>query len=296
MRFDERLSFYVNGVEEALSRLFPERPELSHAVLFKALRYSVLAGGKRLRPVLLLEFHRICGGAFTAALPFACAIEAVHTYSLIHDDLPCMDNDDFRRGKPTSHRVFGEAVAVLAGDGLLNAAFEIMLASGDNATLPADRVVRAAHEIAVCAGARGMIGGQVIDITSENTAISADQLKDMYALKTGALISAACKAGCILAGADEKLIGAAGHYALSLGLAFQIVDDILDIRGNSELTGKSVGSDRSNMKLTYPALVGVDESYNLVKALTAEATDALLPFHDTDFLRELAASLIDRDR
>lgn len=296
MKFDQRLSMYVAAVEDSLGSFFPERPELLYAKVFRSMRYSVMAGGKRLRPVLLLEFNRICGGGMSDAMAFACALEAIHTYSLIHDDLPCMDNDDFRRGKPTNHRVFGEAVAVLAGDGLLSAAFEMMLAPQNKGALTADRILRAAYEIAVASGINGMVGGQIIDINPEETEMSIDRLATMDALKTGALISAACKAGCILAGADEELVFAAGEYASSLGLAFQIVDDMLDINGRFENTGKPVGSDQNKSKYTYPALIGIDECRKMVKTLTGSAVYALSPFHDTSFLSELAENLVNRDR
>ena len=253
--------------------------------------YSLLAGGKRLRPVLVLETCRMCGGDVETALPFACAVEMLHTYSLIHDDLPCMDNDDLRRGRPTNHKIYGEATAVLAGDGLLTACFETMLEAAD---LPAGRIVAAAGCLARAAGARGMVGGQVLDVAGEGHALTLAEVEELQQLKTGALISAAAEMGCILAGGSEGQRAAVRRYAQKLGLAFQIQDDILDVEGDEELMGKPLGSDRENEKTTFVTLKGVESCRELVDTLTQGAVEALSAFPDPSFLCWLAESLVGR--
>ena len=254
-----------------------------------------MAGGKRLRPALVLEFCRLCGGDVRTALPFACALEMIHTYSLIHDDLPCMDNDDLRRGKPTNHKVYGEAMAVLAGDGLLNLAFEtasdpMLLASIDPQTQ-----LRAIRTLSRSSGMEGMIGGQVLDIEAETRPISLEELKTLQSLKTGALIGAAASLGCILGGADGKKTEAAQEYARCIGLAFQIQDDILDIEGDEAVLGKPIGSDADNQKSTYPSLLGLDACKQMVHDLSRQAVEALEgAFEDTGILVPLAWSLAER--
>ncbi|WP_200809471.1 polyprenyl synthetase family protein [Intestinibacillus massiliensis] len=293
MKFDEQLSEDIKVVEETLKKHLSCEEARGQENIYDAVKYSAFAGGKRLRPVLTIEFCRACGADIQSALPFAAAIEMVHTYSLIHDDLPCMDDDDLRRGRPTNHKVYGEAMAVLAGDGLLNRAFETALQPG--VPLPAETVLRAATALARASGMDGMIGGQVIDMEAEGHMLSAEELQNLQDLKTGALIRAAVQMGCIVGGADEKQMAAADVYASRLGLAFQIQDDILDIEGSTETFGKPVGSDAENRKCTYPSLLGLEKCHTLVRNLTQEAVEALSAFGDTAFLRALAESLATRD-
>ncbi len=259
----------------------------------KAMLYSLKNGGKRVRPMLVLEFCRVCGGDVQAALPFACAVEMIHTYSLIHDDLPCMDDDDFRRGMPSCHKQFGEATALLAGDGLLTLAFSVLSKSD----LSAEKKVEAVKVLADCAGHLGMIGGQTMDLAHEGQKITLEQLQKTDALKTGRLIRCACALGCIAAGADKEMYLAAEKYADSIGLAFQIVDDLLDITSTAEELGKPVGSDEENEKSTYPALLGMKNSAQLVDELTAEAVEALKIFGDnSSFLVDYAFKLSRRSK
>ncbi|WBY64816.1 polyprenyl synthetase family protein [Thermocaproicibacter melissae] len=287
---------YISAVEEALARYVPETT-LMQSELFRAMRYSLLAGGKRIRPILVLEFCGLCGGDQEAALPFACAVEMIHTYSLIHDDLPCMDNDDMRRGKPSNHVVFGEAQALLAGDALLTRAFEVMLSSESIRLVGAEKAANAAGALAFAAGAYGMAGGQAIDLMSEGKQISIETLQKMDECKTGALIRAAAKMGCILAGAESNLIRAADEYAAAVGFAFQIVDDILDVKGNAETLGKPIGSDKEKEKSTYVSLLGMEKAQKAVSQLTEDAVRTLDAFNgDTSYLRTLAMELARRDR
>lgn len=262
--------------------------------LYDAMLYSLMAGGKRVRPILLLETCRLCGGSVEAALPFACAVEMIHTYSLIHDDLPCMDDDDLRRGKPTNHKVYGEATAVLAGDALLTAAFEAMLDCGH--AIPQARVLAAAACLAKAAGSRGMVGGQILDMAGEGYTLSADEISELYALKTGALIAAATEMGCILAGGDESQRLAVLGYAKNMGLAFQIQDDILDVEGDAAAMGKDVGSDAKQEKNTYVTLKGLTACRELVETLTHKAVSHLEGFPNTDFHCWLAQELATRKR
>ncbi len=262
--------------------------------LTDAMLYSLMAGGKRVRPILLLETCRMCGGDVEAALPFACAVEMIHTYSLIHDDLPCMDDDDLRRGKPTNHKVYGEATATLAGDALLTGAFEAMLEEyGD---IPMDRVLRAAACLGRAAGSRGMVGGQVLDMAGEGHTLTAGEVTELYALKTGALITAATEMGCILAGGSEEAREAVVRYAEKIGLAFQVQDDILDVTGDEATIGKPVGSDARSEKNTYVTIRGLDACRELVQSLTEEAVAALDGFQDAGFHRWLAEKLAGRQR
>ena len=250
-----------------------------------------MAGGKRLRPVIVLEFCRLHGGDLKDALPFACALEMIHTYSLIHDDLPCMDNDDLRRGRPTCHKAFDEATAVLAGDGLLTAAFE----TASQADVPAEAALRCIRVLGENAGMNGMIGGQVLDMLSEHRRISEDELRLLQKLKTGCLLRAACELGCIAAGkTDEKTISDARAYGDRLGLAFQIEDDILDIEGDEKTLGKSIGKDAASEKSTFPALLGLEKCRSLVLELTEQAVGALGAYEGRAFLETLARSLTGR--
>jgi geranylgeranyl diphosphate synthase type II len=282
---------YGKIIQAGLEKYVPEEKNLQSG-LFQAMRYSLLSGGKRVRPILLLEFCGVCGGDQQSALPFACAVEMIHSYSLIHDDLPCMDNDATRRGKPSNHVVFGEAQALLAGDALLTMAFETILSPESIAAVGAQRAAEAAGILAKAAGAYGMAGGQMIDLESEGKRISADTLIRMDECKTGALICAAAKMGCVLAGAETQAFHSAEKYAKSIGLAFQITDDILDVEGQQERLGKPIGSDLEKGKSTYVSTLGMEKAHVLVKELTDEALSALRGFgKEGDYLRELAVAL-----
>ncbi len=284
---------YLEKIEEALEKIISEpSPHLPDAKVKSAMRYSLLCGGKRVRPMMTLAFCELCGGKAEDALPFACAVEMVHTYSLIHDDLPCMDNDDLRRGKPTNHKVFGEATALLAGDGLLTKAFEVAL----SAPLPPEAAARAALILASLAGEEGMVGGQCIDLETQGKEADLNVLQAMDSKKTGALICAACQMGCIAAGASEEKLQAAGDYAQNVGMAFQIRDDILDVQGTSEKLGKNVGVDEKNQKRNYVSLLGLEESQRLVERYTSQAVKALECFSaEAEFLTRFAESLAVRE-
>lgn len=260
---------------------------------YDAMEYSLLLGGKRLRPYILSCFYKLAGGTKDYYLNFAAALEMIHTYSLIHDDLPSMDNDDFRRGKPSCHKAFGEATALLAGDALLTKAFET--ASKTNNISP-KYVIEGITVLAEMAGADGMIGGQVVDLAIENSDVPIEVILEMYKKKTGALIVAASVIGTILAGGNDNLKNAAKEYALNLGIAFQIQDDILDVIGDSALLGKPIGSDDKNQKHTYVALKGLEQSKKDVILYTEKAKNALSAFEgDTKDLLELADFLINRN-
>jgi geranylgeranyl diphosphate synthase type II len=257
-------------------------------LLFDAMNYSLQAGGKRLRPVMAFEFCRMCGADWRNAAPLAAAVEMIHTYSLIHDDLPCMDNDDFRRGKPTNHKVYGEAMAVLAGDALLTDAFAV----ASTAKLQGRHLADAIGILSECAGSLGMVGGQVLDILSENRALTEQEVLDIQSRKTGALIRAACALGALAGGATEDQFDAACRFAAALGLAFQIRDDMLDVIGTQEEMGKGVGTDET--KNTFVRLYGLDRCEELVQRYTDVAIDALSAFPDHAFMQELALSLTTR--
>ena len=287
------LSDYNKIIENAIDEFLPPA-ESNYKVLNEAMRYSLLLGGKRIRPALLLEFYKVCGGQGDNAVPFAVAIEMIHTYSLIHDDLPCMDNDDMRRGKLSNHKVFGEDIALLAGDGLLTHAF---YTASKTDGIPAERVVKAINELAYFAGCYGMVGGQVIDLKSEGKSIDAALIEELNLLKTGGLLRASAKIGAILAGADNDKIKAADNFSVNIGLAFQIVDDILDSCGDSSALGKPTGSDEKNGKSTFVALYGVEKCREMVTELTDNALVCLEAFEgDTEFLKGLAMYLAERDR
>ncbi len=258
--------------------------------IVEAMWYSLSAGGKRIRPVLAIEFCTVCGGSIEDILPAACALEMIHTFSLIHDDLPCMDNDDMRRGKPSCHIAYGEAQALLAGDALLNLAFEIICGGSGSA----ETKISLISELSRATGINGMIGGQVIDTTYSGE-LTESLLLDMYSMKTGALLKAACRMGCIAAGAGTEMISAADMYAERLGLAFQIKDDILDVSGDEKLLGKPTGSDSANGKATYVSMKGIESSRAMAERLTDEAIAALDSFENADFLRELTVFLLKRE-
>ena len=278
-------------IEKKLSEYMNIKGTVQQRV-FDAMSYSLLAGGKRLRPVIMLFAARMCGGDEEKVLPFACAMEMIHTYSLIHDDLPAMDNDDLRRGKPTNHIKFDEATAILAGDALLNMAFEI---TSEFADIPAENVLKAVNVLAKSAGAYGMIGGQIIDIESENKSLTVDELKYLHSLKTGAIIRSSGVCGALLSGATKEELEAIDKYCLNLGIAFQIRDDILDVTGTTEMLGKPVGSDAQNNKNTYVSLLSLERAEELVSEYTQKAVDALEVFAGrNNNLKELAYMLTER--
>lgn len=278
-------------VDLALAQALPKNtPE----ALLEAMQYSLLAGGKRLRPILCLAAAQACGKKESLVMPAACAIEMVHTYSLIHDDLPCMDDDDFRRGRLTCHKVFGENMAVLAGDALLTLGFEILAAS--NASLSQDRLLKAVAILARAAGAQGMVGGQVLDLQGENKTLDQTALETIHQLKTGALIEGALKIGAVLADAEVREIGALAAYGQAFGLAFQITDDILDVTGNPEKMGKATGRDAKQHKSTYVTKNGVEEARKLAETAICQAQKQLeFLSGDTRPLWHLADYLIQRE-
>ena len=258
----------------------------------QAMKYSLLSGGKRIRPILLLEFYALCGGNGDSALNFAAALEMIHTYSLIHDDLPCMDNDDMRRGRPSCHKAFGEDTALLAGDALLTLAFKT---AAETDGIPSDRVLKAIAVLAENAGISGMVGGQVEDLAFEKSGATIGELRGMYLKKTSCLLSAGAVCGSILAGADEEELKYAAEYAEKLGLAFQIIDDILDCTSDEKTLGKPIGSDEKNGKTTYVTLLGIDGAKAEAERLSNEALTALCKIKgDNAALRELTANLLDR--
>ena len=285
----ERFREYREYIEDYLERYYNRFDSAPQKILFDSMKYSLLAGGKRLRPIFAFEFCRLCGEDWKTAAPFAGAIEMIHTYSLIHDDLPCMDNDDYRRGRLTNHKVYGEAMAVLAGDALLTDAFA--LASTAQLPNPADMAL-AIGVLSENAGSLGMVGGQVLDILSEERECSEQEVLDVQSRKTGALINAACVLGAIAGGAGEEQINAAAGFAGCLGLAFQIRDDMLDVIGDAGELGKAVGHDAG--KNTFVRLYGLEKCEELVQKYTNEAIDRLRIFDDTDDIISLARSLTAR--
>lgn len=266
--------------------------------LYESMKYSLLAGGKRLRPVLLLASCEFAGGSIREAIPYACAVEYIHTYSLIHDDLPAMDNDDLRRGIPTNHKVYGDAIAILAGDGLLTTAFEViskdMMPYFDSPEKMMKRV-NAAYQIASGAGCQGMVAGQVSDIEAENAIASNEMLEYIHLNKTAALFKASIKAGLYLGDYDDKMITDMSKYADNLGLAYQIADDILDVVGNKEELGKNTGSDEKRHKNTYTSINGLDEARRRLEELTSGAVEAIADYYDNaEFFRDLVLELAER--
>lgn len=289
MNFDARYRQYREYAEDYLAawyRRFHDEPQKQ---LFDAMEYSLLAGGKRLRPIFAMEFCRMCGGDWKQAAPFGAAVEMIHTYSLIHDDLPCMDNDDYRRGRLTNHKVYGEAMAVLAGDALLTDAF--VVAASAKLEKP-ENIGFALSVLGECAGSLGMVGGQVLDIMSEQRECTEEEVLAIQSRKTGALINAACVLGVIAAGGSEAQLAAAGRFAGALGLAFQIRDDMLDVIGTAEEMGKGVGTDAA--KNTFVKIYGLEECERLVQKYTDAALEALGEFQDSSFMSTLANNLIVR--
>jgi len=299
MKIKEELARRAAEVEAYLAdclrgRDIPDR-------LLASMEYSLHAGGKRLRPALVLSFVRLHAGQGSGlgkkTLPFAAALECIHTYSLIHDDLPAMDDDDLRRGKPSNHKQFDEATAILAGDGLLTEAFTLMFSCMDEGGLTAERVLRAAQAVSVAAGSGGMVGGQALDMEYTGRAgVSFEELRGMHAMKTGALITASCVAGAILSGAAIPEVRRAREYGRAVGQAFQIADDILDVVSDTATLGKPAGSDERQGKTTYPALLGLDESRRLAQDRADDAVRHLQPYTgaEADFLRELARYIVER--
>ncbi len=293
--FNEQLSENIRQIDAALDQYLPKQ-DTYPSMIHEAMRYSVFAGGKRLRPILLLEACRCCGGAVDVAMPFACAVEFIHTYSLIHDDLPAMDNDDYRRGKLTNHKVYGEGMAILAGDALLHSAVELMSDVCLNPDISPDIRLKIIHEVMVGAGTMGMIGGQVVDLSEEGKKTSADTLKYIHAHKTGALIRISLLAGARCGGASLEALEHMKAFGNHIGLAFQIVDDILDVVGDEKKLGKQVGSDEKNQKATYPALYGMQASKEMAQKALNDALKSLESWgEEGEFLRSLAKYMVIRD-
>ncbi len=287
------LDAYIEKINDQLIKLTENKPQLQRAVV-DAMEYSLTAGGKRLRPVLMLEFYRMCGGErLDDIVKLACSVELIHTYSLIHDDLPCMDNDDYRRGKSSCHKAFGEDIALLAGDALNTLAFEVIAESAIEGVIPPERAVMLTSVLAKAIGTDGMIGGQVIDLETEDEEISIETLNTLQSCKTGALIEAACVMGVVISGRME-LIPAAADYAAAMGRAFQIVDDILDVTGTFEELGKPIGSDEQQHKNTYVTLLGLERSKQIAAQLTVQSLAALRGFENNEFMYELTQDLLER--
>ena len=280
-------------VEEALEVALPEQDGPESRVV-EAMRYSLFAGGKRLRPILCLAASEAVGGETRSAMPAGCALEMIHTYSLIHDDLPAMDDDDLRRGKPTNHKVFGEAIAILAGDALLTEAFVLL---SDYSSLLPERMVQVIKVIAEAASYRGMVGGQVVDMLSQNKPADLETVQQMHKRKTAALIAAATESGALAGRGSEAQVAALARYGRAIGLAFQIADDILDIEGDTELLGKTTGADEARGKVTYPAAVGLERSRQAANEMINDALAALEGFDDRAYpLRSLAHYIITRKK
>ena len=290
-KFKEELSAYATRTNDAL-RLLLHGASCPQIAVIDAMRYSLLDAGKRIRAALTLEFGRLCGAPREGAMQFACAVEMIHAYSLIHDDLPCMDDDDLRRGKPACHKQFGESTALLAGDGLLTLAFETLACAP---MLDDTRRIEAIRALSKAAGVYGMVGGQVVDLASEGKQISREQLEHLYALKTGALLGVSAELGCIAGGADTALRQAAQHYTSAVGLAFQITDDILDVAGDQQALGKPVGSDEQNEKTTFVSLLGLSGARQAAEAQIADAQRAVAEIPDNSFLIRLAEMILSRD-
>ncbi|MDO4516435.1 MAG: polyprenyl synthetase family protein [Bacillota bacterium] len=290
MEMKQQLAADQALVEEALARYGDQWPTLGD--LKEAMNYSLLSGGKRIRPVLTLAVCRLFGGDPEKALPFACGLEMIHTYSLIHDDLPCMDDDDLRRGRPTNHRVYGEATAVLAGDGLLTAAFGVLV----QAELSPAQIVRGVACLSQAAGPAGMVGGQILDLAGEGKTLTYEEILRIQNLKTGCMIEAAARLGAIAADSTPQEEEAAAAYARKIGLAFQIRDDLLDVLGDEAELGKPIGSDRENEKSTFVGLQGIEGCERLIAELTEEAITALTAYPGREFLCQLARMLAGRTR
>jgi len=294
MKIEIEIETRRSMIETALRDMIPGE-DVRPASIHQAMRYAVLNGGKRLRPILALEGARLAGGEMERVLPFACAVELIHSYSLVHDDLPAMDDDDFRRGNPTCHKVFGEALAILAGDALLTRAFELPLMMMREPGIRCEDLMRAWNELACAVGSQGMIAGQVIDLESEGKWIDAETLRYMHRNKTGALFVASLKGGAMIFGASDRQLQALQRYAEHFGLAFQITDDILDVEGDEMLTGKPVGSDERSHKATFVSIFGLAEAKLMAAESVEQAVDSLGIFgKEGEFLRALAKSILER--
>ncbi|MGE5398342.1 MAG: polyprenyl synthetase family protein [Chitinophagales bacterium] len=295
MDFNSELSRRKTIIDQALLTALPAE-DLYPASISQAMRYAVLNGGKRLRPILVLEAARIVGASDDTVMPAALALEMIHCYSLVHDDLPAMDDDDFRRGKPTCHRVYGEAIAILAGDALLTKAFEVLSDINLFPGVTPERLIKAAGEIARAAGHTGMIAGQVVDLESEGKTIDEATLRYMHQSKTGALFRASLLAGALLGGANDEQLAALAEFSGHFGLAFQIADDILDVVGDEAVIGKAVGSDERKEKSTFVSLFGLEESRRMARESVGTALNSLSGFGETaEFLRSLTRYIIERD-
>lgn len=296
MNFRDEQEKRVNEIEEILKKRLPLK-EGKQKQIMDAMEYSLLAGGKRLRPMLMLETYRLFGGQSSVIEPFMAALEMIHTYSLVHDDLPAMDNDDYRRGRKTTHVVYGEGMGILAGDALLNYAFETAASAFDMEDAEAAKIGKAIQILSGKAGIYGMIGGQVVDVLSTGQQVDGETLDFIYQLKTGALIECAMMIGAVLAGADSEQVHAVEQIAAKVGMAFQIQDDILDVTSTAEVLGKPIHSDEKNEKTTYVTWKGLEESKREVARLSEEAVEELRRFHpEDDFLETLLLSLIHRDK
>ena len=289
LQFESQTKAYCEYIEDYLNSRYHYQDE-PQKLLFDAMRYSLLAGGKRLRPIFVFDFCRMCGGNWEHAVDFAAAVEMIHTYSLIHDDLPCMDDDDFRRGNPTNHKVYGEAIAVLAGDGLLTSAFTHLAESH----LDDHKKITAVQILSKCAGEIGMVGGQVLDMLSEERQCTVQEVIDIQVRKTGALIKAACLLGVISAGGTQKQMDAAAEFAYHTGLAFQIRDDMLDVIGNATELGKATGADA--VKNTFVQLYGIEKCDQLVREHTQKAEAALTSFSNNEYMTNMLHWLIGRTK
>lgn len=281
-------------VDKSLEEYFPPLVGLERKVV-EAARYSLFAGGKRVRPILCMQAAEVVGGSYDMVMPVACAMEMIHTYSLIHDDLPAMDNDDFRRGVPTNHKVFGEAIAILAGDALLTEAFGLIADMQDDGRIPAEKILQAIKIVTKASGYRGMIGGQVIDIECENREVDIATVEYMHVHKTGAILSACLELGALLGGGSQADLISLTRYGQHFGLAFQITDDLLDVEGNANLMGKTPGSDIAKDKKTYPALLGISKSRESARMHVDEALQAISLYDEAaEPLRAIAQYLLVR--
>ena len=287
MGISQKLSENALLVEKNLADFYSDKD----TTLYESMQYSINCGGKRIRPFLVIEFCRMFGGRDEAALPYAAALEMIHTFSLIHDDLPCMDNDDLRRGKPTNHKVYGEAQALLAGDAMIFSAYECLL---NNKFTSSENRLRAAKELSLASGAEGMCEGQMLDIEGESKKLSFEELLSLHAHKTGALLSVAAKLGAIAADADERAIDAAGKFGAGIGLAFQIIDDYLDRFGSSDELGKPCGSDAKNEKTTFLSFMSGEDALEYARRVTEEACECIKEYGNCELLCELAEYLLSR--
>ncbi len=286
---------YINKIENYLENSFTIKNSCIQKDIVDAMKYSLSAGGKRIRPILVLEFYKMCGGK-EDILPIACSVEMIHTFSLIHDDLPCMDDDDYRRGKLSCHKKYGEALALLAGDNLATLPYEIISDAAFNGIISFETATKVIKELTSSVGYNGMIGGQVIDLISEDKFIDAKTLTNLDLLKTGALIKTSCVIGCILANASKDKINKAIKFAENLGIAFQIIDDILDVTGSFELLGKPINSDNECKKSTYVSIFGLEEAKKKANELTQNAMSFLTGFDDNQFITDLTMMLLEREK